>query len=250
MRQGYGAFSQVYDELMEFDYPALVEFYEAIFRHYAQKPVSLLDLACGTGKVTALLAQKGYDMVGADASADMLSMASAALSSQENALLLCQPMQALDLNDTVDGVVCALDSINHLPDANELRKTFKRVSLFTNPSGLFIFDVHSLVKMKKTLGQNTFVYDTPKSFCVWQNHWVSAPQRVDYSLQIFVRQSNGFFKRMNEEFSEYYYSPETLSELLTESGFKVLMVTGGQTLVPWEGQPCDRHFFIAQKIKA
>lgn len=247
MKQGYGAFAQVYDELMDFDYPALTAFYETVFQQFGCKPKSLLDLACGTGKVTALMAQKGYDMVGADASAEMLSMAYTQTADQEGVLLLCQPMQELDLNDTVDGALCALDGINHLATVSDLQETFRRVALFTNPGGLFIFDVHSLSKMKKTLGQNTFVYDTKNCFCVWQNHWVASAQRIDYNLQMFIRQQSGSYRRQSESFSEYYYSPEMLSELLQKAGFEMKLITAGQTLEPWTGQPCERHFIIARK---
>ena len=248
MKQGYGVFSRVYDELMEFDYPGLVDFYESVFSHFSNKPLTLLDLACGTGKVTALLSQRGYDMVGVDASTEMLSMASANTCMEENVLLLCQTMQELDLNDTVDGVVCSLDGINHLPTQDEVRKAFKHVALFLNQGGLFIFDIHSLLKMQKILGNNTFLYDTTKSYCVWQNHWNKSALRVDYNLQIFIRQSGGLYRRYDEEFSEYYYEPDVLKSLLEQNGFEVLLITAGQELKPFEGQNCDRHYVIARKI--
>ena len=128
-------------------------------------------------------------------------------------------MRSIDLNDTVDCTVCALDGINHLSKSEYLLRTFRRVWLFTNPGGFFIFDVHSHEKFFEILADRTFVYDLYGLFCSWQSSLNG--RRLDYSLDIFSRCPDGRYLRTGDSFSEYYYSGTTIERLLCKSGFRL-----------------------------
>ena len=218
---GYCALARCYDRLMEFDYAALCDYYESVFAEFGVKPNTLLDLACGTGSVSAELFRRGYDVTSVDASTDMLMQASAKLGSIPNALLLCQDMRKLDLNDTVDSAVCALDSINHLPDRKSLLQTFERVRLFLNPGGLFIFDVHSREKFFSVLADQVFVYDLPDLFCCWQSKLID--RHLRYTLDFFIGGAAGC-RRYTDAFCEYWYGPDTLTKLLRQVGLEPLLI--------------------------
>ena len=97
-------------------------------------------------------------------------------------------MQDLDLYGTVNTVVCSLDSVNHLPGAEELEKAFQRVSFFLEPGGWFLFDANTPYKHEKVLGNHTFVYDMEHVYCVWQNRFHPGQGRVDISLDFFQRE--------------------------------------------------------------
>ena len=132
------------------------------------------------------LADLGYDVMGIDSSYDMLSEAMAKNSQREKPLLfLCQKMQELDLYGTIDAVVCALDSLNHITNSDDVAEVFRRVSLFLDKDAVFIFDVNTPYKHEKILADETFVYDCDGVYCVWQNKFEPKTCSVNISLDFF-----------------------------------------------------------------
>ena len=170
----YGVFSEFYDALTaNVSYDTVSQVLSSLLTRYGKSRGLLLDLACGTGSVSVRLAKKGYEVIGVDLSPEMLSEAqNKAYSAGQNILFLCQDMTALDLYGTVDAAVCTLDGLCHLPNEESVFAALRKVSLFMNPGGVFLFDVNSDYKHRAVLGNNTFVYDTDDVYCVWQNTWI------------------------------------------------------------------------------
>jgi len=198
----------------------------------------ILDAGCGTGNLTGLLARKGYEMIGVDGSEAMLSVArSKRIASR--ILYLQQNLEELDLYGTVKGVVCMQDTLNHLGDA--LPEAIRRFSLFTEPGGLFVFDINTLYKMREILGNSEFQYKLPDGICVWRNEREEENRRV--RLTIETRFAHGV---ENEEFYEYDISTQEISEHLHEHGYTVISVLDGETY----RQPADttqRLLYVAKK---
>lgn len=164
----------------------------------------------------------GYDVIGVDLSTEMLSIAKE--KPHENIEYLCQDTCELDMYGTIDVTVCVLDSINHLDSAEDILRCFKSVSLFCDPTGLFVFDINTVRKHREVLADNTFVYDMEKVYCVWQNYIDkdSNDNRVDIALDIFTENEDGAFDRSYEDFSEIALPLEEIEELLHKAGFKIL----------------------------
>ena len=92
------------------------------------------------------------------------------------------------------------------------------------PGGYFIFDVNTVYKHQTVLGNNTFVYDTNQVFCVWQNHYLGAPEHlVDIELDFFEREGQVYY-RSSEQFQERAYSTEQLAQMLTNAGLEMVAV--------------------------
>lgn len=247
---GYGVFARYYDALTgNIDYAERARYFDALFRRYADKPPKLaLDLACGTGKLSVELQRLGYEVIGADASAEMLSVASSRayeLDLGARPVFLNQEMEKLDLYGTVDAAICALDSVNHITSEKRLLEAFKKVSLFMNPGGVFIFDANTLHKHRDVLANNVFVYDLPEVFCVWQNMYNENDSRVDITLDFFEKSGGKNYTRLSESFSEYFYSEETFSRLLLESGFEHLVTIADESL--GSETSAQRLVYIAKK---
>lgn len=142
----YGSLAPVYDAFTrDVDYGAFADFYEAAFARRKRPVRTVLDLGCGTGTLTALLARRGYELLAADASPDMLMVAQekfAALPDVTPPLFLCQSMTELDLYGTVDAAVSCLDAVNYLPP-KDLPELLRRLHLFLEPDGVFVFDIQS-----------------------------------------------------------------------------------------------------------
>ena len=222
----YGCFADVYDTLTSnIDYKELAGYYDRIITSHGGKRGILLDLACGTGSLTTELALKGIDIYGIDASAEMLSEAMQKSSEKGlNILYLKQKMQSLNLYGTIDTCICTLDSINHITNEKDVAKAFERVAFFMNQDGVFMFDVNTVYKHEQVLANNTFVYETDKVFCVWQNT-LRENCVTDIDLDFF-EEENGIYYRTSESFSERGYSREKLTEMLVKAGFELEAVYG------------------------
>ena len=162
---------------------------------------------------------------GIDASAEMLSEAMQKSSEKGlNILYLKQKMQNLNLYGTIDTCICTLDSINHITKEEDVTKAFERVAFFMNQDGVFMFDVNTVYKHEQVLANNTFVYETDKVFCVWQNT-LRENCVTDIDLDFF-EEENGVYYRTSESFSERGYSREKLTEMLVNAGFELEAVYG------------------------
>lgn len=242
----YDVFAAYYDRLTEnVDYAARAAYFDSLIREHmaVDDGTIVLDLGCGTGSLTAELAARGYDMIGADGSGAMLSAAMGKGGGRVQ--YICQDFTALDLYGTVDAAVCALDSLNHLASEEALDETFRRVALFTTPGGLFLFDVNTAYKHRCILADNVFVYDLEDVYCVWQNFTDGEPPRTEILLDFFIPGKNGYTRRQ-ERFQERVWPDETLERLLKKHGYEVLAVYAGDTRRPLD-KTDQRAVYVARK---
>lgn len=243
----YEALAHYYDVLTrDVNYEQFADFYEQLFRQMGLEVRSVLDLACGTGTLTCLLAGRGYDMIGADSSEDMLSAAlDKAAGLANRPLFLHQPMEALDLYGTVDAVICSLDGMNYVrPEI--LETVFSRVLLFLEPGGLFIFDIRPQAFLRAQDGE-VFLDETEEVFCVWRARFDKKRDALAYGLDLFAREGRKW-TRHREEHYEYAHRPEQLSEKLAKAGFTDVRLCGELT-ADAPAQPKERLFITARKAK-
>ncbi len=219
----YSSFAAVYDDLtVNVDYKKRAEYIRSILLDFNIKDGLLLDLACGTGSLSVEFSKMGYEVIATDASAEMLMEAQNKAYEQEQSIMfLCQKMQQTDLYGTVGAIVCALDSINHLESTDELNQTFKVLKNFIDDKGIMVFDVNTLYKHQKVLGNNTFVYDEKNVYCVWQNRLLKDERTVNINLDFFVK-NGSCYERFNENFCETAFSDEEITSAAENNGFKVL----------------------------
>ncbi len=247
---GYSVFARYYDDLTaNIDYKKRAEYFDAIIKKFkTTKENILLDLACGTGSISEEMSRLGYDVIGVDYSEEMLGIAiEKKFDSGLPIQYLCQDMREIDMFGTVDVTICALDSINHLANSDDVAKTFKRVSLFAEPGGLFIFDVNTLYKHQNILANNTFTYETDNVYCVWENTLSKSGDEVKMNLEFFELEENGLYSRSSDSFTESAYSVEFIDGLLIESGFEILARYADDTF----SSPIDntqRIVYVARKI--
>lgn len=243
----YGVFADFYDELTQnVDYKSRAEYFLEILRRHNHSPGLTLDLACGTGNLTIILKQLGVDVYGVDASGEMLSVAREKSAEKGlDILFICQLMQELDLYGSIDTCVCTLDSINHITDIEDVQKAFDRVALFTNPDGVFLFDVNTVYKHRNILADNTFVYDTDDVYCVWQNS-LKENNTVNIDLTFFYPDGD-VYRREDENFCERAYTDEELRSMLSHSGFSVEAVYGDMSFDP-VSKETQRAIYVARKV--
>ncbi len=243
----YVSLARFYDRLMrDSDYSAWADYYEALFRRCGAQPRSVLDLACGTGLLTCLLAERGYETIGVDLSEEMLMQARERAEASPCAvkpLWICQDLRELDLYGTSDAVICSFDGLNYVPP-EDLGGVFKRVSYFTEPGGLFIFDLNTEAKFRRMDGM-TYVDEEEDLFCVWRTDLDEEERACVYGVDLFWK-TGELWQRGGEEHVEYIHEPETLPSLLADNGFTLLERFGELSASPPEPE-ADRVFYLAKR---
>lgn len=246
----YEALAGVYDALTEdVGYERRADYLEKLFRR-SQIPVhTVLDLACGTGEMTALLTERGYEMIAVDASPDMLARAreKAADLTGEPPVFLNQSMPALDLYGTVDAAICCLDSLNYLTSPRDVQKTFQRLHLFISPGGILLFDINSIEKLASLDGQ-IFLDEREDVYCVWRTEYEKRSRLCSYWMDIFTRRAGGGWDRSGEEHRQRGYTVDELRSWLMDAGFTRIRTFGDcRMAAPRENE--QRIYFSAIRGK-
>ncbi|MEG1294731.1 MAG: class I SAM-dependent methyltransferase, partial [Clostridium sp.] len=153
--EAYTSFARVYDTFMDnIPYEEWADYLQEILKREKVENGLVLDLGCGTGTLTEILASRGFDMIGVDNSVDMLEIAMEKKEqSGQDILYLLQDMRTFELYGTVGAVVSICDSLNYILEETELEQVFRLVNNYLDPGGVFIFDFNTVYKYKEILGE-------------------------------------------------------------------------------------------------
>lgn len=242
----YHTLAASYDRLTgDVDYAGVVDFYQQILEKEDCHPATAVDLACGTGSVTLLLAKMGLQVTGVDLSEDMLTVACQKAQEQGMApIFVCQALQELRLARGVDLAVCALDSLDYILDPEDCKTAIARVFRALNPGGIFIFDVNTPEKLRAMDGQ-VFLDEDDDVYCVWRGEFDEATNICSYGMDLFQREGERW-QRSYEEHREYAYSVEQLTAYLKAAGFTRIRVYADRRFeAPGPGE--QRIYFSARK---
>ena len=244
MTEQYGDFADVYDELMDsVPYRQWAERLDVLIRRYGvSKPERdaddlldsernlVVDLGCGTGTLTELLYQKGYDMIGVDSSESMLNMA---MNKRERCgaeiLYLQQDMRELELYSTVGTVYSVCDSLNYILEEEELLEVFTLVNNYLFPGGIFLFDFNTDYKYREVIGDATIAENREDCSFIWENYYHPEEGINEYDLTVFVRQNDGVFRRFTETHFQRGYTVEQMLALVSRAGMTVQEVRDADT---------------------
>lgn len=246
----YEALAGVYDALTEdVGYARRADYLEKLFKRSRIPVHTVLDLACGTGEMTAILTERGYELIAVDASPDMLAQAreKAAGLAGEPPVFLNQSMPELDLYGTVDAAVCCLDSLNYLTSPKDVQRTFQRLHLFIAPGGVLVFDINSMEKLASLDGQ-VFLDETEEVYCVWRTEYEKRSRLCSYWMDIFTRRPDGGWDRSGEEHRQRGYAVDELRSWLMDAGFTRVRTFGDcRMAAPREKE--QRIYFAAVRGK-
>ena len=244
----YEALAGSYDRLTnDVDYGSIVDFYWEILNREGVVPRTAVDLACGTGSVTVLLAKRGLEVTGVDISEEMLTQAyDKAQNITPRPRFLRQSLQRLYLDRGVDLAVCALDSLDYLTRPADCAQAIRRVYKALNPGGVFLFDVNTPEKLREMDGQ-VFLDEDDDVYCVWRGEFDEKSQICSYGMDLFQRRGDRW-KRSFEEHREYAYTQRQLTDYLKAADFTGISVYADRRLCPPEKGE-QRIFFKARKGK-
>ena len=242
----YNVLAADYDRLTrDVEYEAIYTYCRKLLKLARVKPRTVVDLACGTGSMSLLLAKAGYRVTGVDLSEEMLTAAWEKAAELENPpFFVRQKMQRLRLPSPVDWVFCGLDSVNYVLDPKDCAETMRRVYKSLNHGGVFIFDVDTPKKLRDMDGQ-VFLDEDDDVFCVWRGEFDESSNICTFGMDLFQRRGKTWH-RSQEEHREYAYELSEIEGYLRDAGFRQVHVFGDRTLTPpEEGE--YRAYFMAIK---
>ena len=228
--ESYTSFAKVYDLFMDnVPYEQWCEYLWTLLKENGIENGLVLDLGCGTGKLTRLMEKKGYDMIGVDNSFEMLDIAREQES--ENILYLMQDMREFELYGTVRAIYSACDSLNYILEEEELLEVFKLVNNYLDPGGLFIFDINSSFKYYELLAENTFAETREEGSFIWENYFDEEEGINEYDLTLYIKE-DGRFSRFQEVHYQKCYELDIIKKLIEEAGLELVAAYDAYTKNP------------------
>ena len=244
----YSGFARVYDLFMDdIPYEQWADYIEKVLEEYQIPKGLVLDLGCGTGSLSCLLDEKGYDMIGVDLSEEMLVIAKEkAIEENRDILYLNQDMREFELYGTVGAVVSVCDSLNYILEEEELLQVFRLVNNYLDPDGIFLFDLNTRYKYEELMGDNTIAENRESCSFIWENYYDKEKCINQYNLTIYIEGEDGRYDRWEETHFERFYETEKVIELLEKAGMEFLYVTDEFTDCPPETDS-QRIVFLARE---
>ena len=249
--EAYTGFAEVYDLFMDnVPYEQWAEYITGLLREYGIEDGLVLDLGCGTGTMTELLAEAGYDMIGIDQTEEMLEEAlEKKEASGHDILYLCQDMREFELYGTVRAIVCVCDSMNYILEEEEILDILSAAAYnYLDYDGLFIFDLNTEYKYREILGEQTIAENREEGSFIWENYYDEAQRINEYQLTLFVKEKEDLYRKFEETHYQRAYSLDTVRNLVERSGLRLLHMYDAFTREPAR-EDSERIYVICQREK-
>ena len=222
----YTSFASVYDTFMDnIPYEEWAEYLVDLLKEYGIKDGLVLDLGCGTGNMTELLAASGYDMIGVDNAEEMLEIAmDKREKSGHDILYLLQDMREFELYGTVKAIVSICDSINYITEEEDLLEVFRLANNYLDPKGIFVFDFNTVYKYREVLGNQTIAEDREDCSFIWDNYYYEDEQINEYELSLFIKENDSdLYRKYQEMHYQRAYDLKTVKGLVEEAGLEFVI---------------------------
>ena len=247
--EAYTGFAEVYDLFMDnIPYEEWGEYVKGLLKEYGVDEGLVLELGCGTGTMTEILASAGYDMIGIDQSEEMLEEAlEKKQESGHEILYLCQDMREFELYGTVRAIICICDSMNYILEEEEILGILTSAAHnYLDYGGLFIFDLNTPYKYRELIGDATIAENREDASFIWENTWYEKEQVNEYDLTIFARTNGEYYQKFFETHYQKAYELETVKELIQKSGMEFVAAYDAFTREPVRADS-ERIYIIARE---
>ncbi len=219
----FSRFAPYYDRFMSkyVNYAGWVNYVRRIFRYYGCRPRLILDLACGSGVPTLLLAREGYRLIAVDRSEAMLEVLAAKVNDFDIRLIQSD-IRDFTVPEPVDAAICLYDSLNYLLTADDLTNCFRAVFHSLKTDGAFVFDLNTVHGLATYWGDRQSVRDVEDIHSVWDTSYDPETRISSLRLTFSVKP-----KRRNQPAPVYVeiheergYSIPEIGACLQKAGFQ------------------------------
>lgn len=226
---------EIYQEYAEYydltnqdkDYERECDFLEMLFKDHSYIPIkSLIDAGCGTGAHAIPLAKRGYEVVGIDASEEMIKRARR---KAEQAKLEVDfgvmDLRQLSSDSKFDAAICMFDVIDYLTTDDDLQKVLRNIRGVLKEGALFIFDCWNGLAVLKTFHEVSLkeVQGEGKRIIRWIRRDLDAFHNLCRNHHhVIVIQEGTIIDEMEETHVIRYYFPQEIAHHLGETGFELV----------------------------
>ncbi|BCW95471.1 MAG: class I SAM-dependent methyltransferase [Fimbriimonadales bacterium] len=241
----FAAVAPYYDQLMQsIPYLWWMHYVETLLDYFDRPAQKILDLCCGTGNLSELLAMSGYEVVGVDRSAAMIEQAiRKAEQHQSRVRYFVQDAAALELGETFDGIVSLFDSLNNITEPQRFAEAMRRAYRHLNPDGIFIFDLNTEYAFVRKMFDQALLEPSAPLRYRWRSQYDRETRLCTVHMEFWVREGTGE-RSFTEIHTQRAYTESEVRDMLYAAGFPEVHVLDAYTLHPPERRS-DRVFYVA-----
>lgn len=181
-----------YDLLMkEVPYQKWLEYYEALLKKNSLLPQSFLDLCCGTGILSELLAERGKQVEGIDLSKSMVQQAKTKAKEKNLSIsYYVGDATQFDLGCQYDSIYSFFDSLNYILEREALHSCFKCVFQHLKPEGAFVFDLNTAYAFESNLfDQEQLDIKAPMRY-LWKGNYQPEKKVMTIHMDFWVEEKH------------------------------------------------------------
>ena len=266
----YRGFAAAYDSFMDdVPYDEWADNLLGILKKYNITAGTVVELGCGTGKMTVRLAEAGYSMIGIDLSEEMLEIAEDQLhedaepageytdeesegdedliAEDRGIIYTCQDMRDFSICGEADAIISVCDSMNYLIEEDDLRRTLACANRSMRPGGLMVFDMKTEACYME-MGDDTYTDSRDQGLLIWANEYDAVSRINSYDIELFWKDKEDLgqdgYHRYFEQHFQRAYSVETVGRLMEETGLELLEVLDADTMGTYDEESL-RLYYVA-----
>lgn len=209
-------------------YSMWLAYLKLVWSYCGAQPCSVLDVCCGTGRMSRLLSAEGYRVVGVDLSEGMIKEARRRAEA-EGLEIRYEVSDAADfrLGTRFDAAFSFFDSLNYITQPERLQQAFERVAEHLVPGGWFLFDLNTAYAFEKRMFDQKETRPNAPVRYLWKGEWDPQTRLCTVTMDFEVE---------GEQFREVHvqraHSPEEVERFLQGAGFDRVEVFDAYTLSP------------------
>jgi ubiquinone/menaquinone biosynthesis C-methylase UbiE len=240
------SFASIYDDIMgAVPYGFWYDYLQELLKYYHLKPWKVLDLACGTGSMSLLFAEDGYQVTGLDSSPDMLKVAREKADKKDRKVNFVEAdLRDFALEEKHDLAFSLFDSFNYILELTDLQKVFQNVYNALNDKGVFIFDMNTPARLMSIKPGTTMITGDTYS-CIWEDIINKEKIRWQVRLKIYLENKGEYFEEFHQETA---YDVEDVVKSLESAGFAHIDTYNAYTFDKGSNND-NRIYYVAFKEK-